>query len=453
MRKFLTDGLVLRRATPADTDALVPFNADVLRHQDAEEPDPLTAAWTRDLMERRHPSVNAGDFTVVEDPRTGAIVASVVLISQTWSYGGIELGVGQPELVGTRPEYRGRGLVRQQFEVIHQWSAARGHMAQAIDGIPWFYRQFGYEMALSLRGGRTVATSELPAPDHSNAEPHQVRPAVDSDLAFIAPAYEYGAARYLVTCRRDQTLWHYELRGRSSLNMYRAELGVVETRDRQPVGFLAHLPRLVGPTLWVIAYELKSGVAWQEVTRSVLRYLRATGEAYAARRAGDECRYIGFGFDTEHPGYALLDTLGAQVEPPYAWYVRVANLPKFLRHVAPALERRLADSSALAGYTGELRISFYRDGLRLVFERGRLAEVIGWQPPFRLLGVERWQSTTAERPAAAFPGLTFLQLLFGYRSLDELEYAFPDCLVRTDETRALLLVLFPKQASNVWPVL
>ena len=52
-----------------------------------------------------------------------------------------------------------------------------------------------------------------------------------------------------------------------------------------------------------------------------------------------------------------------------------------------------------------------------------------------------------------FPGLSFLQLVFGYRGLDELEYAFADCLVRTDETRELLQALFPKCASNVWPVL
>ena len=36
--------------------------------------------------------------------------------------------VGRPEAVGTRPEYRRRGLVRAQFEVIHAWSAERGEL-------------------------------------------------------------------------------------------------------------------------------------------------------------------------------------------------------------------------------------------------------------------------------------------------------------------------------------
>jgi hypothetical protein len=50
---------------------------------------------------------------------------------------------------------------------------------------------------------------------------------------------------------------------------------------------------------------------------------------------------------------------------------------------------------------------------------------------------------------ADFPGLTFLQMVFGYRSLDELYLSFPDCLWDTNETRALLNILFPKKPSDV----
>ena len=77
----------------------------------------------------------------------------MVLISQTWTYDGIAFGVGRPELVGTAPAYRRRGLVRTQFEVLHQRSAERHERLQAITGIPWYYRQFGYEMALNPRVG------------------------------------------------------------------------------------------------------------------------------------------------------------------------------------------------------------------------------------------------------------------------------------------------------------
>jgi hypothetical protein len=66
--------------------------------------------------------------------------------------------------------------------------------------------------------------------------------------------------------------------------------------------------------------------------------------------------------------------------------------------------------------------------------------------------VERWAPGEDGTSAPAFPGLTFLQLLFGYRSLAELDYAFADCVVTGEVGRVLLDALFPKQASNVWPV-
>jgi hypothetical protein len=83
-----------------------------------------------------------------------------------------------------------------------------------------------------------------------------------------------------------------------------------------------------------------------------------------------------------------------------------------------------------------------------------VARVERWRPDIRVRGIEfGLPSSDPRRPLAMFPGRTFLQLLFGYRSLEELETAFPDCVVRTNEARAVLRALFPKLPSDVWPVI
>jgi hypothetical protein len=51
------------------------------------------------------------------------------------------------------------------------------------------------------------------------------------------------------------------------------------------------------------------------------------------------------------------------------------------------------------------------------------------------------------------PDLTFLQLLFGYRSLAELLEARADCQAQSESGRALVEVLFPKLASDLMPTL
>jgi hypothetical protein len=118
----------------------------------------------------------------------------------------------------------------------------------------------------------------------------------------------------------------------------------------------------------------------------------------------------------------------------------VADLPAFIRHIAPALEKRLAGSIA-SGYSGGKRVSFYRNGLRLIFNDGKLT------------GVEPWMPGPKEQEGdIAFPGLTFLQLLFGYRSLDQLRASFADCWWDSNETRALFHALFPKKPSQIYPV-
>ena len=132
----LGDGLILRRSTLADAEKLGDFNARI--HSDTQEPDPRLAAWTRDLLERPHPTFGAGDFTIIEEQATGRIVSSLNHISQTWTYDGILFKVGRPELVGTLPEFRNRGLVRCPIRGDPPWSAERGEMVQAITGIPYY---------------------------------------------------------------------------------------------------------------------------------------------------------------------------------------------------------------------------------------------------------------------------------------------------------------------------
>ena len=185
--KNLGNGLLLRWATPADTEELAEFNVRI-HSDDAEKPETWLARWTEDLMRGDHPTTSASDFTVVVDEHANdKIVSSMNLISQTWLYEGIPLGVGRPELVGTDSDYRRRGLVREQFAAIHAKSTARGELVQAITGIPWYYRQFGYGMTLDLGGGRDFLWARPGNDKPVENELYQVRPATVADWPTFRP--------------------------------------------------------------------------------------------------------------------------------------------------------------------------------------------------------------------------------------------------------------------------
>lgn len=431
----LGDGLVLRTATIADSEAVAIFNTNV--HEEDGAPDEGIGWWTRDMFSGTHPVMRPEDFLVVEETRSGAIVSSLCLISQTWSYDGMPFRVGKIEMVGTSPDYRRRGLVRTQMDVVHAWSAARGEPVQVIGGIPWYYRQFGYEMALEAESGRFFHRPDVPKLADGATEPYRVRPATDADIPLLASCYERGMSRYRVACLRDDADWHYDLHGPSEGNYTQQELRVIETADGAAVGFLSHYTKLWQSGVHMKLYELSPGVSWLAVTPSVLRFMHSVGEAYAAKNA-KPFETVHFELGMEHPLYQVFSRKLAGARPPYAWYVRISDLAGFLTQIAPALERRLADS-ILVGHTGELALNFYRTGLKLTFADGRLTDAAPWQPD------------AGDEDTPAFPDLTFLRLLFGYSSLDELHRAFPDCMILTDEAHVLLDTLFPKQASNVWP--
>ncbi len=432
----LGDGLVLRRGRAEDTEALAEFTA---MYVGPEAPDEGIRHWTRDLMKGDLPGFGPEDFTVVEKTGTGAIVASLNLISQTWSYEGVEFPAGRIELVGTDPDYRLRGLMRAQLETVHEWSAERGELVQGVTGIPWFYRRFGYEMTIEHMGGRMAAAEDIPDARPGEVEPYRLREAADADVPFLTETYARSTERFVVSCVRDQEAWRYELFGRGEGSMFRFDTYVIESADGRPAGYVLLMPGLDDAVATAMAFEVAAGFSWLSVTPSVLSHIRDIGR----RRGAGSLSAILLCFGSEHPSYEIAGDALSRFERPYAWYIRVPDVPGFVRHVAPVLERRLADSFA-AGLSFELRLSFFDDGLRLAFEGGRLTVSEKWLP-----GARDNRLAPKERDAL-FPGLTFHQILFGFRSADDLEYAFPDCIVSSDRSRALLAVLFPKRASRIW---
>jgi hypothetical protein len=328
-------------------------------------------------------------------------------------------------------------LVREQFKEIHRLSEERGQKVQAITGVPWYYRQFEYEMGLGLGGGRTgYVPGNIPALDKGKSEPYKIRKALEDDAGTITRLCAHGSQRWLVNDVRDDKIWRYDLAGRAPGNVHRLEMRMIEGGGRQPIGFFAYWPGLNSERLAVAWYELAKGQSYSAVTATVLRYLAAQGIKKAAQQK-KEFKAIYFNLGPVHPVYEAAGDRMPSVNDQYAWYVRVPDVPGFLELIAPVLERRLSESP-LTGYSGTLRLSFYRSGVQLTFEKGCLK------------ASEPWVPDQPNDGHAAFPEYTFLQLLFGHRSFAELKAAFADLWSDNPEVRNLLSVLFPKKPSRTW---
>ena len=254
--------------------------------------------------------------------------------------------------------------------------------------------------------------------------------------------YERDRKRSMVSTDIPDAYWHWIIDGVNHDSGDGWQPLLIEDTKAQVCGYVLHRSRRWGSVLDILNVGLADGNSYVTLIRPLLRLLREVAPAVPLMLGRDAVapNKLEFGLGATHPLYdALAHELTSHANPPYAWFVRVPDLPGFVRHIAPALERRLPGTAA-EGFSGEVPISFYRGGVRLVFEQGRLTTAEPWQRPDR-----------SEIPGAGFPPLVFLQLLFGRRSLDELQHAFPDVWV-SDEVAAVVRALFPRRYSLAMPL-
>jgi hypothetical protein len=428
----LADGLLLRWATSDDIDALAEFNLQV-HSDDPGQPDVWLAHWTQDLMGGAHPTTRASDFTLVVDQHKGdRIVSTLALVSQEWLYEGIPFAVGTPELVGTHEDYRRRGLVRAQMNAIHEKSAARGEQVQAIAGIPWYYRQFGYEMAMDLGGERVFYWNRPGNYEPAEEEQFCIRRATLDDIPHLLELYPRHCADSPVVRKRDEPILAYELAGAHESSEWRRNLHMVTTQEKEIVGYVEYEHRR--SAFHVREVGVARGQSWRAVGLFLTRHLKREADELNRER-NPLIDHVMFRLGGDHPLYRALGRQTDLHRPPYAWYLRVPDLPGFLQHISPALERRLADS-VMAGHTGTVRLELFTSQIALVWERGKLAEV------------GTYTAKNAGDGDAVFPDLTFLKLLFGHRSLAELDYARADCYANV-EAAILLDILFPRRPAHL----
>src|SRR6266852_773151 len=280
-RRVLGDGLVLRWSKAEDTERIATLHSMYHRDTAAEPPNTNVMRVIRRLMNGDHPLMGPHDFGVIEDTSKegNPVVACTCLWKHTWTYEGIPFSVGRPEMVATDPAYRNRGLIRALFELVHERSEAEGDLAQAITGIAYFYRQFGYEYALELEDRRATPISLIPKAKEGESEPFTLREATGEDIPEIVGLYNRRRASSIVSESVTRKQWLYEIETWKE----HPELGhvfnfqMIVDAAGQTAGFVATDARRRDKGLGVWLLEFVQGVNVQTAMPSVLRALHTYG--------------------------------------------------------------------------------------------------------------------------------------------------------------------------------
>ena len=409
----LGNNLVLKHATVEDAPRLNAFNAMIF--------DPYVGVQTEAIM-LHHPTIRPENFIYIEDESTGQIVSSLCLLPWRWRFDEIELKMGEMGIVGTLPEYRNRGLIRTLVNHLKEMLAEGEYDLSQIGGIPYYYRQFGYEYALPLEGYWHLPLYHIPSAAE-NAPAYTFRDATTDDIPTLMEMYE-GASRDLnISAVREPEVWRYQIEHKAETDSGAYALLMVD-----PSGKVAGYVRLkkFGVGSGLIVCEA-SHFAFSDVP-ALFRRLKEI----AVERGKDP--YIRFALPPSAVLTQAAKAWGAQFDGYYAWQIHIPHIARLLRTMIPLFERRIA-ASPFAGLTQSVRINLYRQAYEMIFENGTITAV-------NSIGFQDWVGMICMPPDA------FTQLVMGYRTAEELREIFPD-MMAWGESRNLLAVLFPKTNAYI----
>ncbi|KAF9153189.1 hypothetical protein BG015_003893 [Linnemannia schmuckeri] len=488
------DGLIMRWSTKADTDNVVQLIGDSFRWLPLGDPLPedeipgpseLLKAGARRLLSGKTAAMSEYDFALVEDTTNKAkglnpIVACVSLHQVPAYYGSINLVFGKSELVATEPSYRNKGLIRRlMHEMIHPASEARGHALQFIFGIPYFYRQFGYEYGLSpLPGSKIDSLTDIPPLSPTKqGEPYPLRLATQTDIPFLTrlsqTPHQYLQPREVaVGTRYTPEYWQYAVHDsildRQSRFDADRQTFVITDGEGKAVGFVSMSHIFFGTTVEAFALDEAEGVYYVDVAYSALRQLFGFAKERQAQntKAFEDFKKSAAKAKTNQtPASATEEAqaAAATLEPNASLRASTSPAsayPLFLKTVRPELELRLAQNPAIKGTSCRLRLDFFRKvegnaakGLEIVIEKGQLVKIHDWAKPSPedlFNEKQAWKSDEkngGKAPTvyyATFSPLTFTQLVTGKQSLEELIWSYGENSVREDAARLILNTLFPK---------
>ncbi len=415
-RRALGNGLLLKSLSDEqDAERLAVFNGII--HGE------IVAATTRALI-FYHPSTRPPHWLFVEDEVSRQIVSSICLIPWTWRYEDVTLKAGEMGIVGTLPDYRRRGFIRALVARFDELLRDGDYDLSHIQGIPYFYRQFGYEYAIPLEGGWRIEPHLIPDAPPGEAPPFSLRQATAHDLPTLMRLFDEAAQELSIRTVRDEAMWRYLLDHALQTDTS-AETWLALDGAGRPGGY------------WRVAERgFGEGLIVNEVSRLSNALAPAALRQFKALAIARDKPYIRLNVPTDSSLVQTARYLGAHDLGRYAWQIRLPDVGRLLLKLAPVLERRLA-ASPLAGLAQRVCLNMYRQAFDLCFEGGKLAAVAA-------LGFSDRTDIRLPPPLAA-------PLLLGYRSYEALAQVYSDVSVRR-EWQYLVDVLFPTVASFIYTI-
>ena len=412
-KKELGNNLVLKSVSSIkDVDRVAEFNFKI--HEE-EKIDSLV----KELL-LNHPNVNPDNWYYVEDKKNKKIVSSVCLIKWNLLYDNIKLKSAEMGFVGTEEKYRKKGLFNILAETFSDTIKAENYDISQIQGIPFFYRKYGYNYAIPLIRNICIKPDKIKAFSAGN---YKFMKAGLQDIPQLKNLY--NTDKLCIKTIRTEKIWKYLLKYASN-TATAAETWVILNKKKEITGYF----RLS------VLNEWGNNLFVSEVSRLTKKQANEVLVKLGSLCSEYSKPYIRLDLPESTELVKAAKSLGAVEKREWAWQMKIVSIPVFLKKIKPVLNKRIA-GSRYKSITKKIGINLYKEQYELCFVNGELKTIRN--------------SISSKTKSLDISEDNAVQLLLGYRNIDELMNITFD--VTADKAiKSFLNALFPKKKSFLYTI-
>ncbi|MHA1137848.1 MAG: GNAT family N-acetyltransferase [Candidatus Thorarchaeota archaeon] len=369
----------------------------------------------------------------IRDLNNGQIVTALNSIPSTWNYEDIPLRNLELGWVGTLKEYRRRGLNKLLFTHFDNLLHSYPYDISTIQGIPYYYRQFGYDFVIPMDHTVWLRTNQMQPIDEKNSPEYMklnIRPAEKKDLPSMMDLLDEHNQKLLIYAPRSPELWQIQ----EDIKKHWANefQSYVVLDGSKIIGYFR------------IVKDIKKDSSPNKSTMTVIEssiptftgVLRVLQFLYT-EALQDDISLVGSQGPSFNTLSRAMENMGGTGKPWWKYQIRITNMANFLQKISPVLERRII-GTMFEGLTYDVIMNTFQNCYKLKFVNGKIVDVSDLGP-----------QQVDENQAFRAPPNDLARLVLGAYSIKELEQNNVDFIVR-GEIRLIAETLFPKKESSVY---
>lgn len=357
----------------------------------------------------KSPKKDINKYFYAYDKSKNKYVAILCLLEVPVKYGDINIKAAEYGVAGTLEEYQGQGINSKLTKLFLEKSKKLGYNFLIIEGIPYFYRKYGFNYAVAMNKEKLIIKNK----EFNIGAKINIRKASLKDIDFLEKENDKSSRIYNLVKYKDRKILKAQIKNYKS-EVTAKDYYIIEEKNKK-IGYLTLNKGKnneildITPDLSFFHYE------------NILGYFKEKGYEEVITDLKEPNKFIKY-----------IKRLGSKNIWNYAYQIKIPDEFLFLNKIKPVLEKRI-ENSIFANEKINLNYKNFREIIQLKIDKGKIK-------------IDKYKLGEKEGDFALIPQGA-VKLFTGDKTINEITYFLDDCYVK-DEYRDLVNILFPELKSH-----